>query len=56
MNKVEESHTTNPSRSKFVSIYGNKLLHWPQYGQSTLFENESIIDINYPDLLVPDLG
>ena len=24
--------------------------------QHTLFENESIIDINYPDLLAPDLG
>ena len=22
----------------------------------TLFENESITDINYPDLLAPDLG
>ena len=32
------------------------VLHIFDLGKVTLFENESIIDINYPDLLAPDLG
>ena len=37
-----------------ILFYVPYLRHYSN--QRTLFENESIIDINYPDLLAPDSG
>ena len=46
---------------KSDNLQYNTLVRWANgindsLDQVTLFENESIIDINYPDLLAPDLG